>query len=317
MEKAKPTAVLLLAYGTPDRLEDLKPFLERVRGGRPVSPELLEEVRGRYERIGGRSPLTDITRAQARALEEALGGAGGGFETFVGMRHWRPTIGETADEIHRRGIRDWIAVVMAPHESRLSTGAYRDRLEEEGGRLDPAPRILHVPSWHRHPLYLEAIAAKVREAIERFPERERDGIPVVLTAHSLPERIREWDDPYERQFRETAEGVMAIVGDRPWRTAYQSGGKTGEPWLGPDVGQVIDEIGREGVRGVVIAPVGFVADHIEVLYDLDIECRDRARDLGMRVERCASLNDDPTFIRALEAVVREAAGGAGSGGGPA
>ena len=307
MKQAKETAVLLLAHGTPDRIEEMKPFLDRIRGGRPVRPEVLAEVQRRYARIGGRSPLTDITRAQARALEEALGGPSGGFRTFVGMKHWQPTILEAAEEIHKAGLQRWIVVTMAPQHSRLSTDTYREQVEKAASALERRPEIRHVPSWHCHPGLLEVISSRVREALDRFPEDERSDVPVLLTAHSLPARILEWNDPYPGEFKETAEGVMALLGKRPWRIAYQSQGMTPEPWLGPTVEEVLQEMQGDGVRGVVIAPVGFVADHVEVLYDIDVQFKESAAKMGIRLERAGSLNDDPRFIEALASVVRDAA----------
>jgi ferrochelatase len=301
------TAVLVLAHGTPDRLEELGPFVERIRGGRPLGAGVIEEIQERYRKIGGRSPLTDITMAQARGLQDALGGPAKGYRCFVGMKHWHPTIREAALQIAAAGLTRWIVAILAPHTSRLSTGGYREKVEEAAAGLDVPPRIRFVPSWHRHPLFLEAWAGNVRGALSGFPEEERASIPIVITAHSLPERIREWDDPYPREVRETAEGLMGLVGHRPWRIAYQSRGMTGEAWLGPEVEEVLEDLGREGAPGVVIAPVGFVADHVEVLYDIDIDLRGKARGMGIRLERAPSLNDDPRFVRALAAVVLETA----------
>lgn len=312
MQGEREIAVLLLAYGGPDSLEEVEPFVRSVRGGRPLPSRALERVKERYRRIGGRSPILERTRDQARALEEALGGPAGGFRAFVGMKNGSPTIPMAAQEIHRAGLERWIVVILAPHESRLSTGTYRERVEEAATSLDPRPRVDHVPGWHGDPTFLECLAARVREGVARFPEGEREGIGIVFTAHSLPERIREWNDPYPDQVRETAEGVMDRVGARPWRIAYQSQGQSSEPWLGPDLEETLEALRTDGVRGVLVAPIGFVVDHLEILYDIDIEARDLARGKGIRLERTESLNDDPGFIQALAGVVRRtAATGAG------
>ncbi|MCZ6688821.1 MAG: ferrochelatase [Planctomycetota bacterium] len=295
-------AVLLLAHGSPDRLEQMEEFLRRVRRGKPLRPEVLQEVTERYRRIGGRSPLLDITRDQAVGLQKALGDE---YRTFVGMKYWHPLIPDTAREIHAEGLRTWISVVMAPQYSRMSTGVYHEMLEEAAATLDPPPRVCAVPDWHRLKGFLGPVAARVQEAIDRFPEEERERVAVILTAHSLPEKVREWNDPYPGQFQETAEGVMALVGERPWRMAYQSQGMTHDPWLGPGVNEVLEEMDADGVRGVVVSPIGFVADHVEVLYDIDVEHKEFAEEKGMRLERSDSLNADPAFLQALADVVKE------------
>ena len=301
-----PIGVLVLAYGGPNNLDEVEPYLLDVRGGRPTSPELVEEIRERYRLIGGRSPILELTQAQVSALEVALNATGDGqrFRTTIGMRHWYPYIKQAVEQMAADGLTRVIAIVLAPHYSRMSISAYIKKVEEAlaevGGSLD----VTYVESYHLHPLYLQALAERVQEARQRFPETERASVPVIFTAHSLPERILQWQDPYPRQLMETARAIADLVGPVNWRFAYQSAGRSAEPWLGPDAGEVIQQLADAGEKNVLIAPVGFVSDHVEILYDIDFEFRQQAEALGMRLERTTSLNDSPLFIAALADVVR-------------
>ena len=296
---AERVAVLLMAYGGPGSLDDVEPYLHDVRGGRPTSPELLAEVRERYARIGGRSPILELTRAQAAAVGRALGG---GFQVYVGMRHWHPYIRETADEIARAGYRAVVGVVMAPHYSAMSVGAYEKRLLEAAqGRFETAL----VRSWGDHPEFLEAVSERVAQALQRFPSPS--AVQVIFTAHSLPQRILAAGDPYPDELRASAAAVATRRGLSNWRFAYQSAGATADPWLGPDAGDVITELAAAGRKAFLLVPIGFVCDHVEILYDIDIEYRALAERLGVQLERTASLNDDPRLVAALADVARTAA----------
>jgi ferrochelatase len=295
--------VLLMAYGGPDSLEDVEPYLLDIRGGRPTSPQLIEEVRERYQLIGGRSPLLDLTRQQATALEQALNINGSHFRTYVGMRHWRPYIRETMAQIARDGIRRLIAIPMAPHYSRMSVGAYIRKAEEARAELGVPLEVRYVESWNDEPLYLRALAEKVREALLRFPAEVRVQVPIIFTAHSLPQRILAEGDPYPQELMETVEGVVRQLGPVNWRFAYQSAGASHEPWLGPDAGAVLNELAAKGHCHMLIAPIGFVCDHVEILYDVDIVYRRQAEGLGMQLERTESLNASPLLIEALAGLV--------------
>jgi protoporphyrin/coproporphyrin ferrochelatase len=281
-------AVVLMAYGSPARPEDVRPYLEDVRGGRPVSNEAVEELAERYRRIGGRSPLDDVTEAQRAALEQELG-----VPVFVGMKHWRPRIAEAVEAALAAGATRIVGLVLAPHYSRMSIGGYRERLEEAlAGRAE----LVLVESWHDEPAFVEVLAERVRGT----------GAWVVFTAHSLPERILADRDPYRDQLLETARLVAEKAGLQRWSFAFQSASSTGDPWLGPDV---LDELGRlraEGVERVLVEPIGFVSDHLEILWDLDVEGRERAEELGLEWARTESLNDDPAFVHALADLVRKA-----------
>jgi protoporphyrin/coproporphyrin ferrochelatase len=296
--------VLVMAYGGPDRIEDVEPYLLDVRGGRPTPPAMVEEVAARYRRIGGRSPILDQTRAQASALEAALAKAGVAWRAYVGMRHWHPYIRDTLAEMERDGIRRAVAVAMAPHYSRMSIGEYVRALEEAGSSI----RLRTIERWGELPGFLDALAGRVRAAVDRFPEGLRDRVPVLFTAHSLPERILDWGDPYRDELLATVRGVMARLGDRPHDFAFQSAAMTSEPWLGPDAGEVVDRWAREGRGHVVVAPVGFLTEHVEILFDLDLELRERAESRGLVFERIAMAGTAPEMIRALaERVLQEAA----------
>lgn len=289
-------AVLLMAYGGPEALEDVEPFLLDIRGGRPTSRELIDEIRGRYEAIGGRSPLLEITRAQARALEEQLG-----FPVYVGMRHWHPYIRRTVEEIAEAGHERLVALCLAPHYSKMSLGAYFRQLDQALEEAGYDPELIRIDGFHDHPIFLDAVAEKVREGLARFPEGSR--VKVIFTAHSLPERIVAEGDPYADQVEETARGVAERIPGLDWLRCWQSAGASGGPWLGPPLEEVVADLAAAGRRDLLVCPVGFVADHVEVLFDVDVEAKQIAREAGARLERTASFNDDPRFIEALADVV--------------
>jgi len=284
-------AVLLLAHGAPERLEDIAEYLDFVRGGRSPSPEIIEELRQRYAEIGGSSPLTARTRDQAEALERALG-----MPVHFGMRNWRPFIRESLGRMQDEGINRIVAVCLAPQYSKMSVGFYFRRTQEAKEALGYDARIIWTKSFHDHPLLVQA-----------FSERLAPLLPaemVLFTAHSLPEKIIENRDPYDAETRQTARAVGDKVGLENWEFAYQSQGMTGDKWLGPTVESRLDEYATRGIRDVIVAPIGFVSDHVEVLYDVDIAFRNHASGHGIRLRRPESLNDSPTFIAALAATVR-------------
>lgn len=301
------TGVLVMAYGGPDSLEEVAPYLQDVRRGRETPVAIVEEVRARYAKIGGRSPILERTRAQAAALDAALNTNGLRFAVAVGMRHWRPYIRDAVGDLRRRGVTRVVGVVMAPHYSRLSIGAYYRALAEAADSFE----VRAIEQWHLLPGYVATLAEHVREALARFPLEIQDRVPVIYTAHSLPERIRTWDDPYPTQLAETVEAVTAALGPHPHRFAYQSAAMTMEPWLGPDAREVLDDLASAGAPGVVIAPIGFVCEHVEILYDVDVELRSRAEALGLRLERTRMVNDAPATMTGLADLVRATAREAG------
>jgi ferrochelatase len=278
-------AVLVMAYGSPARVEDIPAYFADIRGGRPVRDEKVAELAERYRRIGG-SPLNEVTEAQRAALERELG-----IPVYLGMKHWQPRIAEGIERAVAGGATRIVGLVLAPHYSRLSIAGYRDRAEQA---LDGGAELRFVESWHDHGPYLDVLAGRVRGTDAH----------VVFTAHSLPERILADGDPYRDQLLETARLVAARAGVERWSFAFQSESETGEPWLGPDILVELDRLRGDGVHKVLVAPVGFVADHLEILWDIDVEARERAAALGLELDRIASLNDDPAFIRGLAELVR-------------
>lgn len=307
---AARTGVLLMAYGAARDLDDLERYYTHIRHGRPPMPEELADLRRRYRAIGGRSPLDAITREEGERLEAALNRNAGEsrFRVYLGMKHSPPFIAEASATMVADGVDRVVGLVLAPHYSAMSVGQYLSEAEKalaEAGGSRP-PEFYPVRSWHREPLFLDLIADRVRAALTRFTPDEQKGLAIVFTAHSLPERIRAENDPYPEQIRETGELVMARLA-LPGRERYgwQSRGRTREPWLGPDILEMLEELRAEGTRAVLVVPIGFVSDHLEILYDLDIQAERRARDLGLHLERTESLNADPRFIAALVRIVGE------------
>ena len=302
-------AVLLMAYGSPDSPDQMEAYLLDVRGGRPTPQTLVDEISHRYAQIGGRSPLLDLTRRQADALEAELNrrleAENIRFHTYLGMRHWEPRIAEGIAQIAADGLTEVVALVMAPHSSRMSTGMYFKRLEEAIAEQGLHLQIFPITSWHNHPGLIEAITSQALDAVEKFGDQAPY---IVFTAHSLPERILAQGDLYDAQLRETAAMVAARLAWPPqrWEFCYQSAGQSAEPWLGPQIEQEVVRLADRGEKNLLIVPIGFVCDHVEVLYDIDIAARQLAEERGARLERSASLNDNPLFIAALADLVQDA-----------
>jgi ferrochelatase len=276
-------AVLLLAHGAPECVEDVESYLSYVRSGRPGNPQVVEEVKHRYGAIGGASPLLRWTRSQSESLERLLG-----VPVFFAMRNWAPFIKDVVPGIRADRVA---AICLAPQFSELSVGLYIKRTEEAA----PGLPISWARSYHDQPLLIEAFAERLRPLL---PGK------VLFTAHSLPEKALANGDPYDRECRETAAAVAARVGLESYDFAYQSQGMTADRWLGPTVESLLDRYAAEGIRDVVIDPIGFVCDHVEILYDIDIHFRDYAAARGITVRRPESLNDSPTFTAALAEVSR-------------
>jgi ferrochelatase len=300
---AQLTGILLMAHGSPDSLDDMAAYLQHVRGGRPTPPALVDDIRERYRLIGGRSPLLDLTRTQGKALEERLNVTGKRFRVYVGMRHWQPFIQDTLKQMVDDGIRCVVAVSMTPQYSRLSVGAYRRALDtaqmESGADLD----VTVVTTWHDQPMLLQAFAERVEEIFAQLSAEVRTQLGIVFTAHSLPQRIVAEGDPYPQEVYYTAAGVAKLLGLTNWEVAYQSQGATVEPWLGPTLDQTFVRASAQNRRSLLLVPIGFVCDHVEILYDLDILAQKVAQERGLCLLRTASLNTSPTFIEALAQVV--------------
>ena len=303
MSVGLPVGVLVMAYGAPASLDEIPGYLADIRSGRPTPAAILEEITENYRAIGGSSPLLKVTRRQVDALASVLGD---GYRCYLGMRHWAPWIEEVVGEMVDDGITHAVSLVLAPQFSALSVARYQqkiaDGLDLYRGRID----FDHVPSYHDAPGLVDALARRVGEGLSRWPEAERERVHVVFSAHSLPVRVLAAGDPYDAQCRETASLVAgrAEVPAERWSWSYQSAGRTPEQWAGPDLREHLEELAARGVRDVVSVPVGFVSDHVELLFDIDQRAQAVAARLGLRLERPPSLNDDPVFVEALAGLVR-------------
>ena len=293
------TAVMLMGYGTPRTPADILPYYTDIRRGHPPTDQQLADLTARYDAIGGTSPLAQRTDAQRRAMQAALDRlADGKYHVTLGMKHAAPFIEESVDDLAAQGFRSVVGVVLAPHYSAFSIGQYLDRLTVAATEHGIA--VAGIESWATEPAFVEFVAAEVRSKLAAMPSETR----VLFTAHSLPERILETDDPYPSQLQATAQCVASTLDLDNWSVAWQSAGRTPEPWLGPDILIAIDELAADGrTRGVLVSAVGFVADHLEVLYDLDIEASRRAAGHGLTFARTACVNDDPAVMAALAARV--------------
>jgi ferrochelatase len=287
-----------MAYGTPDSLDDVEPYYTHIRGGRAPTPELLAELKDRYRLVGGRTPLSEISEATRKALEERLGDS---FRVYLGMKHWRPWIKDAVAQMAAGGIGRAIGLVLAPHYSTMSVAQYYHYVEQAQEQAGSHIHFERIDSWHLHLPFLEAVARRVRAALSRFPPGEP--VTVVFTAHSLPQRIVQAGDPYPDQLRETSETLARMLDLRAWTFSYQSAGRTPDPWLGPDIVETVESLADRGVRNILVAPIGFVSDHLEIFYDIDHEARQAAEARGVHLERTESLNASPDFIEGLAGLV--------------
>jgi ferrochelatase len=294
-----PIGVLIMAYGGPNALAEIPGYLSDIRAGRPTSPEVLTEITHNYQSIGGKSPLLEISQRQVAAVAAQLDSAR--FRCYLGMRHWAPWIEEVVGQMVDDGITHAISLVLAPHYSEMSIARYQAKIADGLRMVHGQIEFKHVASYHDAAPYLDALANRVRAGLAAWPESERDKVHVVFSAHSLPTRILKLGDPYDKQLRETAELVAARAGLPPerWSWSYQSAGRSPEPWLGPQIEDHIPTLAEQGVTRVVSVPVGFVSDHVEILYDIDIKAQQAAQASGIRLVRPPALNDDPLFVDTL------------------
>jgi ferrochelatase len=299
---AESRALLVMAYGTARDLDDVERYYTDIRRGNPPPRDLLEELAGRYRAIGGRSPLYDITRRQAAGIEKRLVGV----KAYIGQKHSPPFIADAVADMATDGLEVAAGLVLAPHYSKMSIGDYEGRAREAAARCGWPGELRMIQSWHLEPGYVRWLAVRVRAAVGQLSEVARPSATVVFTAHSLPERIVAQGDPYADQLAETAAAVAEEASIARYRTGWQSAGRTQEKWLGPDLLEILDQLAAAGVRGVVVCPCGFVSDHLEVLYDVDIEAQERAQKLGLELRRTPSPNDDPEFLDLLATVAERA-----------
>jgi len=312
-------AVLLLAHGTPETIEQIPEYLRNVVSGRPMTQAVVEEIQHRYSLIG-RSPLTELTIEHGRLVEAELAGAGEPVRVYLGMRNWRPYIPDVVKQMRADGVEEAAVICLAPQNSRTSVGLYRRAVQAEAGAL----RIDFTEGWARDPLLAEAFAERLRPALAKLAVETGRAVHVLFTAHSVPTRTveppaegagqsaqpRMWPgqgaDPYAEEARHTAELVAERVPEiAEWHFAFQSQGASGGPWLGPSVEETLDKLAAEGVTALILQPIGFLCDHVEILYDVDILFRGCAARLGIRLERPESLNGSPTLARAVAGLARE------------
>ena len=303
-----PYGVLLMTFGSPATLDDLPAYLASVRAGRPVREDVLAEFQRRYEIIGG-SPLLRITRAQAAAVQERLNEeacAGERYVVGVGMRHAPPLIADALADLERSGVKRVAAVIMSPQYSPIIMGGYH-RTVDAACDLVPDVEVTVAGAWHQHPGFLDALAERVREALARLPEDIRHTAPVILSAHSLPKSVVDKEPHYLEQLQETVRAIVGRVGleEGRWQFAYQSAGHTPEEWLKPDFKDLLPAVAAQGHKHVLFVPTQFLADHLEILYDIDVAAREQAEAHGIAFHRIESLNMSPTFIDALTDVARQ------------
>lgn len=293
--------VLLMTYGTPRSLQGVEEYYTNIRGGQRPTQAEVENLRRRYEAIGGTSPLIRTTESLRAKLQRALSDGGSATRVYSAMKHSEPFISEVVKQAAGDGVDELLSIALAPHFSRMSVGTYMLAVETANASLPKRMRLDSVSSWHLNPKLIEAWAARVRRAGPKLPAEHS----LVFSAHSLPERILADGDPYRYQLVETCESVASAVGRTGWSFAFQSAGHTRDPWLGPDILEHLQAQLDGGSRSFLIAPVGFVADHLEILYDIDVECREWAAENGARLERCEMLNDDDDFVDCLQSIVGE------------
>jgi protoporphyrin/coproporphyrin ferrochelatase len=298
-------SVLLIAFGGPEKPDDIRPFLRIVTEGRAIPPERLEDVAHHYEAIGGRSPLGELTRMQAASLRETLERMGDTRPVYLGMRNWHPFLYETLAEMRQQGHRRALGIILSSFQTEASWERYVADVAAARRRVgDDAPEVLYAPPWADHSLFLETMADRSAMALAQVPAERRARTHLIFTAHSVPVTMAA-ATPYTSQFESTARRIAERLGCPRWSVAYQSrSGSPRDPWLEPDIGDVLRACSREGVCDVIVAPIGFVCDHVEVLYDLDVEARRLAETLGLGFHRAAAANDHPRFIEMLADLVR-------------
>jgi len=291
------TRILLLGHGTVESLDDLPPFLANIRRGRPAPPELLHEIRRRYETIGG-SPLLRISREVAKCLEEKVG-----QRVHLAMRFWHPFAKDVLREVSEAGCTMLEVVPLAPYSGHVYSGEMQRVAEEQRRSGPPPPELRCAPNWGEEPLLVQGFARALDNALARVPDARRSRAHVLFTAHSLPLAIVEKGDPYPGEVQATATAVATFANlENPWRVVYQSQGATPDPWLGPDVRESLTDVAGHGAKDVIVCPIGFLGDHVEILYDLDVEAKAWAESLGLTLTRSESLNASPSLVDALAAV---------------
>ena len=307
MSEITPTGIMVMAYGTPETLDDVEPYYTHIRGGRKPSPEQLADLVMRYEKVGGQTPLYELTKGVADQLGARLEREfPGRYKVYLAMKHWHPFIKDVVAQIADDGLREVIGVVLAPHYSRYSLEGYRTYAQKALEQLGNPFTFHFVEHWHDHALFRELIADRIRAELAQFPPEAEGQVTVLFSAHSLPQKILAQGDPYVDQLRASAAAIAHMVGLAGHRFCFQSAAPTPEPWLGPDIVDYLQELHDEGVRYVLSVPFGFVANHLEVLWDIDTEAQDKAAELGITLRRIRMPNADTEFVDVIRAVVLEA-----------
>lgn len=299
--------VLLMAYGTPDTPDEIEPYYTHIRHGRPPSRELLEELQERYRVVGGRTPLSDISELTRARLEEQLNAESSNrYRVILGMKHWHPYIERAVESMAGEGIQQAVGLILAPHYSTRSVAEYYGYVDEAQRKLGTGIHVERIDHWHLFPPFLEAVKRRIEAGLLQFaPQAD---VTVIFTAHSVPEKVLESGDPYPEQLAATCDALVRASSLQNWTFSYQSAGRTPDPWLGPDLVDTVHRLGREGVQNVLIVSIGFVSDHLEILYDIDFEAQAAAREEGMTLHRTEMLNASPDFVEVLAALVKERAG---------
>jgi len=297
-------AVLMMAYGTPDSTERIRCYLSDIRGGRPMSDEFVEEFRHRYDLVGGGtgkgSPLTLLTLDQARQTQTELKKRGYDWPVYVGMRHWSPWIKDAIMHMDLHGVEEAVCIVLAPHYSKFSIAKYWEKVNQAKEHIGSNINFTFVDAWYNQPKFEQVVENHIRTTLEtKFSVDVRDKVKLVFTAHSLPARLLKMGDPYDEQLKTNAEAIAKRLGDVDWMFSYQSAAETGEPWLGPQIEDAVSDLADEGYQHILIVPIGFVCDHVEILFDIDIEVQEIAKERNIQVERIESMNSDPIFIEAI------------------
>jgi ferrochelatase len=308
-------SVLLIAFGGPTELAEIRPFLANVTAGRRIPAERIEEVAHHYELIGGRSPLNELTLLQAERLRTLLERDGIALPVFVGMRNWHPYLRETLGEMAAKGCRRALGIILSSLQTEASWDRYQGDVAAARGTVGPAaPEVEYAPPWFDHPRFIEAMADRAAVVLSKVPEAERPATPMIFTAHSVPRAMAD-ASPYVEQFEASSRLVAERLGHPRWMLVYQSrSGAPTDPWLEPDIGETIRTLAAEGAQHVVVVPIGFVCDHVEALYDLDVEANMLAQRAGIRFHRALAANDHPVFIEMLADLVRRGVSGSGGGG---
>lgn len=300
-----PIGVLIMAYGAPTSIEEIPGYLADIRHGRPTPQRVVDDITENYRAIGGSSPLLSISRRQMQAIAEHFDPEH--YRFYLGMRHWQPWIEETVGGMIKDGIERAVSLTLAPHYSDMSIARYQQKIQSGLELYRGEIHFQHIDAYHNLPELVQAFAQRVQQGISQWPEEKQDRVHVVFSAHSLPKRILDTGDPYEEQLLSTADKIAAEVGleDQHWSWSYQSAGRSDEAWLGPQLVDHLPDLAKQGIQDVVIVPIGFVSDHVEILYDIDIEAQAVARRNDMRLERPIALNTHPLFIKGLADLIKD------------